>query len=183
MFHRGPACPVPADAARWVHDSLDWCLHQFGADLMRGPVLLPDSSFFPHEYTGSAADIQEIIHTVAARMGADPAALGPAGDDAEPRTVEPVSVREVQALPIGLYDQQERSVAPAELDEGDAPDPISVVAIVAHQLAQVRLVGERRIEAGRRGSCSASRSPATPGCEASPTRRGCGRWTPTLGST
>jgi hypothetical protein len=149
MFHRGPACPVPADAARWVHDSLDWCLHQFGADLMRGPVLLPDASFFPHEYTGSAADIQEIIHTVAARMGADPAALDPAGDDTEPRNVDPVSVREMQALPIGLYDQQERSVAPADLDEGDAPDPISVVAIVAHQLAQVRLVGERRIEAGR----------------------------------
>ena len=149
MFHRGRACPVPADAARWVHDSLDWCLHQFGADLMRGPVLLPDVSFFPHEYTGSAADIQEIIRAVATRMGADPAALERTGSDTEPGTVAPVSVREVQALPIGWYDQQERSVAPADLEEADAPDPISVVAVVAHQLAQVRLVGERRIEAGR----------------------------------
>jgi hypothetical protein len=146
MFHRNPACPVPADAAQWVETSFDFLLHQFGADLMRGAVLLPDPSFFPHQYTGSDADISEIIATVAARMGADKAALQ---TDEAGSAVRPVAVRDVRTSRGGFYVEQHRSASAGALDDDYAQDPVTLVAVVAHQLAQQRLVGERRIDSAR----------------------------------
>jgi hypothetical protein len=48
-------CPVSAEAQRWIQDSLQWLLEEFGADALNGEIMLPASVFPPGSFSGTEA--------------------------------------------------------------------------------------------------------------------------------
>jgi hypothetical protein len=144
-----PKSPVSVEAAAWINRSLNWCAAEFGPAAVNGPVLLPDAAFFPHPYTGSESDVEEILLRVCQRMGVDRRELDPilTPEDDDQALAQLLTGR--SATVAGHYRRGDDGYVVA-VSQSQLPDPIAVTAVIAHELGHVRLLGEERIEPGRR---------------------------------
>ncbi len=138
----------------WVDESLDWLTGQFGAEVLRSDVLLPDDPRLPRPYRGGPDDVRRVVETVFAQLRVDRDAVTVELDEGDP------AERELLAnLPRLAYSSQgavghyRRSADGSPLitltDELTA-NPVSLVAVLAHELGHHRLLGEDRIPADRR---------------------------------
>jgi hypothetical protein len=148
-----PRSPVSAEAGAWISRSMDWCLEQFGPAALSSAVLLPDASFFPGGYTGSAADVEDILVRVCARMGVARSSvvleLTPWDVGEQELLAHLPGYASESAGVAGHYLRRDDGFVVA-VSESNLTDPVAVVAVIAHELGHVRLLGEGRIEPDRR---------------------------------
>jgi hypothetical protein len=144
--------PVSAEAGAWIERSMDWYLGQFGTALVNDVVLVPEPSFFPQGYRGSPADLEGALVKVCLRMGVDRELI-----DLE--LIEADTSPELLATSWGYRSEFEGAAGHflrrgdryvVALSEGQLGNPTAVVAVIAHELGHARLLGEGRIERGRR---------------------------------
>jgi hypothetical protein len=132
---------------------MDWCLEQFGHLALTGPVLVPDAEFFPRGYSGSAQDVEEVLVRVCGRMGVDRGSIAlelTPWDDGEQELLAHLPTHQSESAGVaGHYLRRDDGFVVA-VSEGKVADPITVVAVIAHELGHVRLLGEGRIEPDRR---------------------------------
>ncbi|MGY0021863.1 hypothetical protein ACVHNB_23255 [Streptomyces sp. YJ-C3] len=131
------ACPVPDRERDWIERWLDWCAGQFGPP--SAPLReVAGPGFVAADFTGTQLQAESLVRRVAAVMGAD---------------VTEVSVMLVEAPEgppptkrhqVGAY-RRTSGGAVIELDRGVAARRDTFAALVAHELAHARLIGERRI--------------------------------------
>jgi hypothetical protein len=69
-------CPVPDGVRDWIDDSLEWSVSEFGGQALLRPVLLPSAAFFPRSFTGTHAQVLEIVDGMCRHMGVDPGLVG-----------------------------------------------------------------------------------------------------------
>jgi hypothetical protein len=147
----GPRSPVPANVGRWIAESMDWFLGQFGQAVLAGPVLVPDGSFFPGAYGGSEADVKIILRALCDRMDVpvESIHLEMTLPDPTPQVIagQPIFYR--SSGEAGHYEKRGDSFVIA-LSEAQLPDPQAVTAVIAHEIGHVRLLGEGRIDPGRK---------------------------------
>jgi hypothetical protein len=148
-----PKSPVSAEAGAWVVRSLDWCVEEFGLALIGKPVLLPeDFRFARGHYTGTLDDVETILVRVCERMDVDRASidleLTPSDPDPELATYLPGQVMTKTSVAGHFQRRGERFVI--ALAEAQLPEPVAVVAVIAHELGHVRLLGEGRIRPDQR---------------------------------
>ena len=72
MWWSKAKCPVRAEEQLWIEESLDWFVAEFGDAVLRRPVALPESAFFPADYTGTEDDVRAVFRTVCARLDVPP---------------------------------------------------------------------------------------------------------------
>ena len=137
------------EAAAWIGRSMDWCLEQFGSEALTGPVLLPDAHLGPHRYQGSQQDVEDILERVCRRMGVDRLLIEPVltPPDEEQVLAQLLTGRSAEAA--GHY-RPTRDGYLVAISQTQLPDPVAVTAVIAHELGHVRLLGEGRIDPGRR---------------------------------
>lgn len=140
-----PACPVDPHAKRWIEQRLSWLAQQFGRDVFsRRALILPLQEFFPDRYDQSAESVRVLVDRVCAYMDVDPDRV-----ELEFYTdrggVWLVNERG-QALPraAGLYDERSQKTV-IHLETSQFANPMELVGTVAHELAHLRLLGERRL--------------------------------------
>lgn len=144
-----PRCPVSAKAEAWIDVSMAWCFEQFGPDELNGPVLLPDAETVPTGYQGSEQDVEAILERVCLRMGVDRL-------DIEPVLIPADDEQALARLLTGRSEGVAGHYQPIDdgyrvaVSQAQLADPIAVTAVIAHELGHVRLLGEGRIEPGRR---------------------------------
>jgi hypothetical protein len=137
-------CPVDPHAKQWVENRLAWLIDEFGADdFLHRPLILPTHSFFPDLYDGSDASIRTLVDRVSGYMGADSSQVD----------IELFKDRgdfwlvndRGQAMPraAGWYEETDRVTIQLELSQ--LGEPLHLVGTIAHELAHLRLLGERRI--------------------------------------
>ncbi len=150
----GRRCPVPERERVWIEESLDWLTGQFGQELLRRPVLLPDDPRFPRPYRDRPQDVRRVVDTLFGHLEVERAAV-----DVELEQDDPAEQELLRHLPraarhsagaAGHYrraaDGRPRITLTGEL----TADPVALVAVLAHELGHHRLLGEGRIAAGRR---------------------------------
>jgi hypothetical protein len=64
-------CPVSAEAERWIEDSLQWLLDEFGGPALSGETLVPASVFPPGSLSGTEVSLPPLLRRVRARIGVD----------------------------------------------------------------------------------------------------------------
>ncbi len=141
-----PTCPVDPRAKRWIEERLDWLSDEFGLDVFtRRAVILPLEEFFPEPYNGSYNTVRTLLDRVCGYMDADPGRVElQIFDD---RKQEWLVNEKGQYIPkaAGVYDEQYERVI-LHFAHSQLSEPMDLVGTMAHELAHLRLLGERRID-------------------------------------
>ncbi|MBR7837548.1 hypothetical protein KDL01_29990 [Actinospica durhamensis] len=152
-----PVCPVSPEQREWIERSLRWCVREFGEQAARGPVVLPDSDLLPVPYDGSNYQIYRLYDRICSLMGVDPrevelrlrdridqAAPSDQGDQGNRHVVG--RYRTPPYLRLRFLDVKLSLGRPSiEIERAQTTDPVRLVALLAHELAHRRLLGEGRV--------------------------------------
>ena len=142
-------CPVRPKEQLWIEEQLRWLTQQFGDDPLHGQIYLPTDDFFPGVYRGSAADVRHVVEIVRTRMSIASRSfvVELADTDEEP---EWTGYRRTSGA-AGEY-RREGGRGVVSISMHQARVPMALVATIAHEFGHHRLIGEARIEPGRRDS-------------------------------
>jgi hypothetical protein len=140
-----PRCPVSDEARAWIDAQFAWLSEQFGAALLRNPVVLPTADYFPASYSGSAAELTDLIRRLCKHMDVDPSLIETERFDSAEMPYAPYSGTSL----AGDWGQRNgKTMIGLRKDVMDSPRML--VAVIAHELAHQRLDGEGRVDASRR---------------------------------
>jgi hypothetical protein len=149
-----PKCPVADRERDWIHESMTWFREQFGDGSLRAPVILPTRDYFPPPYTGSDEDVRRLVGVIAEFMGIQHRIDVRFSSDID--HVQNLT-RMIPGGPIsyggaaGVYSGKGKDGRPViTLDRSNAEQPGRLIAVIAHELGHVRLLGERRLSADRK---------------------------------
>ncbi|MQY15590.1 hypothetical protein SRB5_57740 [Streptomyces sp. RB5] len=134
---------MPDGRREWIERSLRWCVEEFGPEPLRGEVALPGAGLIPPGFDASQEQAERLVRRVCAVMGADPDGItvslfeGEGGDDASSWSGHN------RRRTVGRYLEADGG-SRIELDVRKAQEPPAFAAVIAHELAHVRLLGENR---------------------------------------
>lgn len=141
-----PRCPVDSAAKQWIEDRLHWLSRQFGRDVFtRRAVILPTIDFFPDPMDGTEASVRNLLDQVCRYMDADP-------DAVQLKLVTRKSElwlvnEEGKYLPTGfagMYEERSRGTI-VRIETSELLNLSNLVGTMAHEIAHLRLMGERRV--------------------------------------
>jgi len=117
-------------------------------------VILPTPEYFPPPYSGSDEDIRSLVSKVAGFMGARADLRVECSDDFDHardlQQMIPGGTAQTRGT-AGRYSGADGSGQPVlTIDRTNASQPARLLAVIAHELGHVRLLGEGRIAADRR---------------------------------
>jgi hypothetical protein len=141
-----PTCPVEPCAKRWIEERLEWLADQFGTDVFsRRALILPEEDFFPDKYDESPESVRMLLDRVCLYMDADPelVKLELFTDKGNLWLVNERGHGISRAA--GLYDERDDQTI-IHLETSQLDDPMTLVGTIAHELAHLRLLGERRVD-------------------------------------
>ncbi len=140
-------CPVDPVRQRWLESSLRWFADQFGTEILRRDVVLPAAGFLSDAgYCASPDQIETLVAHLCALMMVDFGLIrlelfdGSAGQKDAAMTG--------RSRAVGHF-RIDNGRAVITLDQSECADPQLLTAIAVHELCHLRLLGERRIRAGR----------------------------------
>jgi hypothetical protein len=143
---RSPRCPITPDDRQWIENSFAWFDEEFGGNALRnGPMIIPDGVSFPHPYTPDTDGVEELFERVCGWMDVDRGSLLLDIYDPEegPQHVAETWRADDSAGHL-LWDESTRRWV-IGLDSRMLPDPMAVVAVLAHETAHVHLFGFGRV--------------------------------------
>jgi hypothetical protein len=146
----GMKCPVRDSERDWIEGSLHWMVDQFGQQVLRGPVVLPTSAYFPETFTGTVDDVRQVLAMVCAHMNVDVECIDfDFIDDDEHELVSNVPLAWSSHNAAGHFEVRAGRPVVA-VASSVARDPVALVATISHELGHVRLLGEGRMTVERR---------------------------------
>lgn len=148
----GPRCPVPDQEREWIEDRMGWLRGEFGDEPLSAPVILPTRDFFPPPSPATDDDIRAVVAKVAGYMGVQPRVsvrFSEELDRAEGLRGFARGAMHTSGA-AGVYTHaRPGAAADLTLDRSVTRQPLRLLAVVAHELAHVRLLSEDRTDPGR----------------------------------
>jgi len=139
-----PRCPVGPTVKAWLEGRVAWIVREFGIERMREEMVLPNDDFFPGEYNGTEDDARRLFEQVCEYMDVSASRVELRFYRvSDPHARSPFS--ESWARSAGLY-QERDGRAVIQVEESQLSDTLSLVATIAHELAHVHLLGDRRLQ-------------------------------------
>jgi len=140
--------PVPPEARAWIERRSRWLVESFGEEELRDlRIVLPTPEFFPDRYDGSPDAVVSLFSRVCESMGADAAGVRIQLTDAGERRARGerlgIATAEPHGFAAGTYEEVPARI---RIDRSQLADPIALIATLAHEIAHLRLIGERRSE-------------------------------------
>jgi hypothetical protein len=160
MLFRARSSPVDERERTWIQDNMEWFRGQFGDGPLSAPVVLPTREYFPPPYSGRDDEVRALVGRVAGYMGVTSGVGVEFRDDldhaAEMSRLVPGGPSRFSgaageyAGAAGEYTgAAESGRAVVAIDRASAGDPAILLAVIAHELGHVRLLGEGRITTSR----------------------------------
>jgi hypothetical protein len=134
----------------WIEESLDWLVEEFGGEILRRPIVLPEASFFPAGYSGSEDDVRAVFAKICSMVAVEPERVVleiEPEEGTELLSVLPVSYQREGAA--GHWQRRDGATV-ITVQLANAREPLALVATIAHELGHERLLGEARIDRSRR---------------------------------
>lgn len=149
MFWSKPKLPISTDEQRWMEESYEWLLKQFGTEyFLKRKTILPIASCFPDRYLGTEESAIKVARRICHYM------------DVDPESIEVdffAEWAELEDYKLRLESTKKDSVA-GYYSGGDAKskmriaihlsklkEPTALVATISHELGHVILLGGGRI--------------------------------------
>lgn len=131
----------------WVERRMQWLSEQFGVDVLRNAtVLQPTAEHFPEPFSGERSDAERCLKKVCEHLHIRPEEIELRYAAAE----EGIPFGRRGGMAHGTYHEEDgRSVI--TLSESLFTDPEQLIATIAHELAHLRLLGEKRVAAEEAG--------------------------------
>jgi len=147
-----PQCPVNEDQQLWIEQSSSWIVRQFGIQAPDVVVVLPTPEFFPDTYRAEEEDVDTLLKRVCDYMGVN-------RDRLELELFSDKSKELRDHLP--LFESSRRGAAGQFTNAAAGPiriristdhlnDPMSLVAVIAHELGHVLLLADGKISKDRK---------------------------------
>jgi hypothetical protein len=144
-------CPVSAEARRWIQDSLQWLLEEFGGPGLNGEALVPASVFPPGSLSGTEISLPPLLRRLCARVGVDVDAIQvDLSDDPDIPDLAPHVPIMSQFSGAAGHFQWDGGVPVVAIRRHQLRHPVALAATLAHELAHVRLLTERRVDPARK---------------------------------
>lgn len=145
-------CPVDPERKAWIEQKMLWLRDQFGVEGARGEIVLPGRSFYPADYQGTPGQILDIVGRVGQVMGMEPDRLTvqffDGSTEKAANSKNQLTSRAGSRHAVGRYRVRDGREY-IEIDTAEAGDPAILTAIVAHEIAHARLLGEDRYSSKR----------------------------------
>lgn len=142
-----PKCPVSTEEKRWIEAAMKWLCDTFDSHpIDKTTVILPTPEFFPDRYSTHKEDVKVLIERVCGYMKVDPTRLVlEFYEDAQKSCSARVPFfGGTHAGAAGTYREADGELV-IGIEESNLSDPMGVVAVVAHELAHVCLLGDGRM--------------------------------------
>lgn len=144
-----PRCPLDADGRSWVDDRMHFLATQFGTDVLwKTPVIEPSPEFFPGKFEPTETYASDMMQRIAAYMGMAQHRLTlEVYDENRSRLVAPTIILQTEKdanSAAGMYWQGDGVIG---VEATTLRDPMKLAAVLAHELAHERLLGEGRLSA------------------------------------
>ena len=145
---RKAKCPVTHEDGIWVENNLLW-LDKRILNVAKQPTFLPTKNYFPYEFTGKEEDAEFVLETVCDMIGA-------ARDNIRLNFFSTkthyfgfgmgtqIERESEDDLAGGMYvfDDGRHEIA---IEMGQLKDPVSLIAVIAHELCHYTLIGMHEI--------------------------------------
>ena len=141
-----PKCPVDDKDKVWLEQAGAWLIKEFQIRICEVTVVLPTPEFFPDSYHAEEDDVQILLNRVCSFMGVSADRL-----TLELFTEEPGELR--NHLPFfeswrtgagGHYHQREEAIT-IGISTSYLRDPMTLVAVIAHELGHVLLLADKEV--------------------------------------
>lgn len=139
-------CPVEPKRKAWIERKMLWLRGQFGVEAARREIALPARAFYPADYQGTPEQILDLVGRVERVMGIEPDRLTLHlfdGAAEKAANAKKLSSRASTPHAVGHYRVRDGREY-IEIDTDKAWDPAILTAIIAHEIAHARLLGEDR---------------------------------------
>jgi len=150
LFH--VKCPVEPKQREWLDLAMQWLIAAFPSHpLNETEVILPTPEYFPDRYSTELEDVQKLVERVCGYMKVDPTRL-------KLELYEEVYNGFSSHLPtfegshrgaVGTYIEDKGALV-IGIESSQLTDPMGLVAIIAHELGHVCLLGDGRMKPERR---------------------------------
>jgi hypothetical protein len=131
----------------WTESSLRWLVGEFGSRQLRQDVVLPGGRFIPPDYAATGPQIERVVTLACLHMQVDRQMIDLRLFDGSEE--KKAAARTGRERAVGHF-RVENGRFVVSLDLSEAADALQLLAIVAHELGHVRLLGEKRISSQRR---------------------------------
>lgn len=147
-----PGCPVVDREREWIEESLHWLRDQFGGKPLTAPVTLPTRDYFPPPFSGSKDEVRALVARVAGYMSARADIRVEFSDDFDHARDLQRGIRGAGRISgaAGVYTRSHSGQPVITIDRASVRQPARLLAVIAHELGHVRLIGEKRVSADRR---------------------------------
>ncbi|HEX6453948.1 MAG TPA: hypothetical protein VF060_31355 [Trebonia sp.] len=149
-----PRCPVGDRERLWIDENTEWLRRAFGDMPRSAPVVVPTAEFFPPPFGGSDSDVRALTVRIAGYMGAEKEVGVDFTDDMQRdetmRRLVPGGPFHTSGAAGSANVHYSDSAAIITLDRSVIADPARLIAVIAHEIGHVRLMGERGVDSGRK---------------------------------
>jgi hypothetical protein len=146
-----PKCPVEDEEKEWLENSAAWLLKEFDIQIDDVTVVLPTPEFFPDTYRGEEEDVKTLLGRVSSYMGvnADRLSLDLFSDEQKELRNHLPSFEASHRSAAGLYSEGDDTIK-ISLSTNHLSDPMTMVAVIAHELGHVLLLADNKIARDRK---------------------------------
>ena len=157
LFYEDNDCPVNSETREWLENCFLWFIDSFGREKIETVnILTPTPEDFPIKYDGELQSVLSTLAIVAKQMEVNPNDIvvdvyeetrtefdagGVFGNRLFLQNIETQNYS--GGLYFGLQEDNKYHIA---LEKNQLNNPISIVATLAHEIAHIKLLGEKRIE-------------------------------------
>jgi hypothetical protein len=144
-------CPVDDSTRTWTENNLGWLLQTFEFPSAQDvTVVLPTPEFFPDPYAGTEADVRRLFQRVCDLMEVDADRLKlELVADTEGALRHQLPSWESGGKGVAGHYQGDAQTATIRLNMAYRRDPMAMVAVMAHELSHVLLLGDEKISRER----------------------------------
>ena len=147
-------CPIPEENRLWIEGAFKWLLKAFGKeDVISRKILRPTADDFPFEFDQSEADAYTLLPFIAGQMEVEPSKIELRFYD---QTLAEFSsgagkIFSQQApgeqYSAGTYNTKKREGRfIISIEATQLKDTENLIATLAHEIAHIKLIGEKRIK-------------------------------------
>jgi hypothetical protein len=150
-----PKLPLTEAEKAWIEKAFQWLLDEFGVDcFLKHPLVLPEPSYFPDKYQGRKEDVINLVGRICGYMGVDRGSVEVDFFCDRDQTAERHRLGGSEySGAAGLYFSKTSEEARKKIavNVAEFKKPTNLVAIIAHELGHVILLGGGKLSRDDKG--------------------------------
>jgi hypothetical protein len=146
-----PQCPVNEEERVWLDKAGTLLLKLFAINIDEVTVVLPTPEFFPDPYGGEEEDVDNLLIRVCSYMGVSRDRLSvELFDDDEKKIRDHLPSFESKGRGVAGHYRETSDLIKISLSTAYLRDPMSLVAVIAHELGHVLLLADKKVARERK---------------------------------